>query len=446
MRKCNLVGTKSFEEVIEKIKTYSKNCPMPWIYGRGWDQNDWEEKNFPNRKILDSLFPNTPVFLKRIDGHAALVNQKVLDLAKINSQTKINGGDIEIKNNRCTGILVDNAMDLVEKIIPHISDSLFRIYLRKADSICTSQGLTMVHDCGISERTANILDEEQKKGNVKLDLFALLNDDSTYYESWIKRGVYKTDKLIIGGFKVYTDGALGSRGACLLQPYSDKKNHFGFLLNSLNHFNYLAEKLSKTNLQMCTHAIGDSANRVIMDVYSKVLKPSSDKRWRIEHCQVVHTNDLEKFRKYKIIPSVQPTHATSDMYWAEERLGKERIKNAYAYKDLLKASGILALGTDFPVEEICPLKTFYASAVRKDVKGFPEKGFQIENSLSRIETLKGMTIWGARASFTEKETGSLEKNKKANFIILDKNLLECPEEEILNAKILETFIDGKKVF
>ena len=222
---------------------------------------------------------------------------------------------------------------------------------------------------------------------------------------------------------MYTDGALGSRGACLLQPYSDKKNHFGFLLNSLNHFNYLAEKLSKTNLQMCTHAIGDSANRVIMDVYSKVLKPSSDKRWRIEHCQVVHTNDLEKFRKYKIIPSVQPTHATSDMYWAEERLGKERIKNAYAYKDLLKASGILALGTDFPVEEICPLKTFYASAVRKDVKGFPEKGFQIENSLSRIETLKGMTIWGARASFTEKETGSLEKNKKAK-ILLFWNLLK----------------------
>jgi predicted amidohydrolase YtcJ len=444
--KCELTGTSSFEEIIEKLKTYAATSKTKWIYGRGWDQNDWTVKEFPGKQKLDELFPDRPVFLKRVDGHAALVNQKALDIAGINETTKIDGGSIELKDGKPTGILVDNAMDIAENKVPQISDSLARAYFMQAQQECFSYGLTGVHDCGISEHTIDLVDAEQKAGRLKMKIFALLTDSAQYYERWIKKGIYKTDRLHVGGFKVYADGALGSRGACLLEPYSDKPGWSGFLLNTTAHFKKIANDLIDTKFQMCTHAIGDSGNRIILNIYASVLKGKNDKRWRVEHAQVVDQNDFSTFGNNNIIPSVQPTHATSDMYWAATRLGAVRVKTAYAYKQLMNENGWLPLGTDFPVEYIDPFKTFYAAVARMDSKNFPPGGFQLENALTRKEALMGMTIWAAKAAFEENEKGSLEPGKAADFIILDNDLIKCPVNNILKTKVTATFINGEKVF
>lgn len=446
MWKCNLVGTKSFAEIVEKITDYSKHAPMEWIYGRGWDQNDWVNKEFPDKAVLDSLFPNRPVFLKRIDGHAALVNQKALDIAGITPSTTINGGSIEVSNGKLTGILIDNAMDLVDTKIPTISDSLAKKYLDAAQQMCFGYGLTGVHDCGISEHIVDLVDAEQRAGKLKMKIFALLSDSARYYDKWIEKGPYITNLLHIGGFKVYADGALGSRGACLLEDYSDKPGWKGFLLSDTSYFKAIAAKLAHSSLQMCTHAIGDSGNREILHIYAEVLKGKNDRRWRIEHAQVINDADFNLFGNFNIIPSVQPTHATSDMYWAETRLGKKRVKGAYAYRQLLEQNGWMPLGTDFPVEYIDPLKTFYAAAVRKDSKGYPAGGFQSENALSREQTLRGMTIWAAKAAFEEKEKGSLEAGKAADFIIIDKDIMHCNDADILGINVLATYINAEEVF
>lgn len=445
MWKCSLVGTTSFEEIIEKVKTYSKETPTEWIYGRGWDQNDWQVKEFPDKKLLDSLFPGRPVFLKRIDGHAALVNQKALDIAGITIATKVNGGSVEVKDGMLTGILIDNAMDIVDNKIPLLSDSLARKYFLKAQQLCFAVGLTGVHDCGVGEHTIEMVGEEQKKGNLKMKIFALLADSVQYYDRWISKGPYKTERLHVGGFKLYADGALGSRGAALLEDYTDKPGWKGFLLSDTSYFTKMANKLAGSKFQMCTHAIGDSGNRQILNTYAAVLKVRNDRRWRIEHAQVVNEDDFHLFADYNIIPSVQPTHATSDMYWAGERVGQQRIGNAYAYKRLLATNGWMPLGTDFPVEDISPFKTFFAAVIRKDAKDFPADGYQMENAISREDALRGMTIWVAKAAFEENEKGSLEKGKMADFIILDQDIIACQPGDILKTTVLATYINGEKV-
>ena len=444
--KCELWGTKSWDEVISRITEYSKNAPMEWLYGRSWDQNDWPIKEFPNKEKLDQLFPNRPVYLKRIDGHAAIANQKALDIAGIDLNTKLNGGEIEQKNGKLTGVLIDNAMLLVEKHLPQISDEMAINYFGELQKECFSYGLTSLHDCGITEHTLSLLEKAQSQNKLQMKIFALLEDNPNYYDRWVKKGRYTNKNITVGGFKVYSDGALGSRGACLIHDYSDKKDWKGFLLSERKHFENLAKKLKNSDLQMCTHAIGDSANRTILQIYGDVLGIKNNRRWRIEHAQIVDKNDFNLFAKYSIIPSVQPTHATSDMYWAEERLGKERLKYSYAYEDLLKQNGWLPLGTDFPVEEINPFKTFLAAVARKDSKNFPANGFQKENALTREQTIRGMTIWAAKAAFQENELGSLEVGKSADFIILNQNLMTVPETEILNTKVLETYSNGKAVF
>ncbi|NOU39544.1 MAG: amidohydrolase [Ferruginibacter sp.] len=446
MWKCDLTGTKSFAEIIDKIKTYSKNAPMQWLYGRGWDQNDWKVKQFPNKEILDNLFPDRPVFIKRIDGHAALLNQKALELSGITINTKINGGEIEIKNGKLTGILIDKAMDFAEKAIPTIDDTLAKKYYLDAQNYCFAAGLTGVHDCGINEHTVSLIQDAQQNNGLKMKIFALLTDDTTYYDKWIKKGPLKTERLHVGGFKFYADGALGSRGACMLHDYEDKKNWKGFLLETETHFKTAANLLANSNLQMCTHAIGDSGNRTILKIYADALKGKNNKRWRIEHAQVIDASDFHYFTDYNIIPSVQPTHATSDMYWAQERVGATQIKTSYAYKQLLQTNFWMPLGTDFPVEYIEPIKTFYAAVTRQDGKGFPANGFQIENALTRKETIYGMTIWAAKAAFEENEKGSIEVGKAADFIMLDTDLITCDKSKILSTKILSTWINGEIVF
>jgi len=313
-------------------------------------------------------------------------------------------------------------------------------------SRCFAYGLTGVHDCGVSEKTIQQVDEMQKTGQLKMKIVAYLSDSASYYDKWIKKGPYVTDNLRVAGFKLYSDGALGSRGACLLHDYIDKAGWKGFLLSKKSYFEEIANKLSGSAMQMCTHAIGDSGNRTILSIYANVLKGKNDKRWRIEHAQVVNKSDRHLFGENNIVASVQPTHATSDMYWAEDRLGENRIKDAYAYKDLLNENGWMPLGTDFPVEDINPFKTFYAAVVRKDAKGFPAQGFQIENALSRQEAIRGMTIWAAKAAFEESRRGSLEKNKAADFIILDKDLMQCTPEEILKIKVKATYVNGDRVY
>lgn len=444
--KCELWGTKSWDEVITRISEYAKTAPKEWLYGRSWDQNDWAVKEFPNKEKLDQLFPNRPVYLKRIDGHAAVANQKALDIAGVTKDSKILGGEIEVKNGKLTGILVDNAMLLVEKHIPEIEDREAIQYFSDLQKECFSYGLTSLHDCGITERTLDRLEKAQSQGKLQMKIFALLEDNPAYYDRWIKRGRYTNKNITVGGFKVYSDGALGSRGACLIHDYSDKKGWKGFLLSERTHFENLAKKLKNSNLQMATHAIGDSANRTILQIYGDVLGGKNDRRWRIEHAQIIEKNDFDLFGKYSIIPSVQPTHATSDMYWAEDRLGKDRLKYSYAYEDLLKQNGWLPLGTDFPVEEISPLKTFYAAVARKDSKHYPDNGFQKENALTREQAIRGMTIWAAKSAFQENEIGSLELGKSADFIIVDQDLMTVAEDQILDTKVLETFSNGKKVF
>lgn len=446
LQTANLNGTDSWQSVIDTLVSFSKTHTEGWLMGRGWDQNDWAVKEFPNNELLNKLFPDRPVVLMRVDGHAAIANKKALDLAGIKPGLTITGGSIEVINGKLTGILLDNAIGYGSKSVPPATLQQSKQSLLEAQRNCFAVGLTTINDCGLDYEVADLINEMQRNGELKMRLYVLLSDAKRNYDYLFAKGKIKTDRLHIQGFKVYGDGALGSRGACLLQPYTDKPDTNGFLLSSPSHFDSVANIIYAKGFQMCTHAIGDSGNRTILNTYGKYLKEKNDRRWRIEHAQVVNKEDFGLFGKYSIIPSVQPTHATSDMYWAEQRLGPERIKGAYAYNDLLHENGWVALGTDFPVEDISPFKTFYAAVARKDAKGWPANGYQKENALSREATLRGMTIWAAKASFEEQEKGSLERGKLADFIILDQDLMKVEEGKMLQTKVQRTYLNGEKVF
>ena len=449
LQQVDLVGTRSWDEVIQKVEHFKKEKniqPGEWILGRGWDQNDWKVEKFPTKNELDKHFPENPVLLTRIDGHGAIANQKAIDIAGIKPGQKISGGDIETVKGMLTGIFIDNAISLVRRKVPPLTSAKMKQALLDAQQKCFTVGLTTIDECGMNFSDVYFIDDLQKKGELKMRMYIMLSDAKMNYDFLFAKGKIKTDRLNVRSFKVYADGALGSRGACLLQPYSDRAGWSGFLLSSPQHFDSVANIIYTKGFQMCTHAIGDSGNRIMLNIYAKYLKNKNDLRWRIEHAQVINENDFRLFGDFNIIPSVQPTHATSDMYWAGDRLGKERVKGAYAYKQLLDQNGWIPLGTDFPVEDISPFKTFYAAVFRKDAKGFPKGGYQIENALSREETLKGMTIWAAKANFEENEKGSLEPGKFADFIILDKDLMNAQPAEILKMSVWMTFLNGEKVF
>jgi predicted amidohydrolase YtcJ len=447
LQKLDLVGTNSWEEILEKCKHRDRELGADeWLVGRGWDQNDWQVKNFPSNEKLNELFPDRPVYLTRIDGHAAIANAKALELAEVKPGDDIEGGTFETKNGKLTGVLIDNAMNTVAGVIPQADKQQLEEALSVAQKNCFAVGLTTIVDAGLDHETIELIDTLQKEGKLKMRIFAMLSDSKKNYD-WLKtRGKIKTDFLNVRAFKVYGDGALGSRGACLLQDYSDRPGWRGFLLSSIAHFDSVAKVIAENEWQMCTHAIGDSGNRTMLTIYSKYLKGKNDKRWRIEHAQVINRDDFHYFGDNNIIPSVQPTHATSDMYWAGQRLGLVRVKGAYAYRQLLGQNGWIALGTDFPVEDISTFKTFFAAVARKDAKGFPEGGFQTEDALSREQTFRGMTIWAAKANFEEQEKGSLEKGKTADFIILDKDIMQTSENELLGIQTLKTFVGGQLVY
>lgn len=444
LQKVDLRGTTSFDEVMKRVLDYQNERQAEFIIGRGWDQNDWEDKKFPNKKLLDALFPDTPVALTRIDGHAMLCNQAALDLANITKETKIDGGEIIIEDGELTGVLIDNPMELVEAIFPKPNRELQINALLDAQNICTNLGLTTVSDAGLHREVIELMDSLQQTGDLHMRVYAMVSNTKDNLDYYLTKGKIKTDQLNVQSVKVYADGALGSRGAALKAPYSDKDHHFGAMVIGLEDFKALASRIEAANYQMNTHAIGDSANRFVLKTYEKTLQGETDRRWRVEHAQIITDNDFELFKNENIIPSIQPTHATSDMYWAEDRLGAERIKGAYAYKTLLNASGKVALGTDFPVEQVSPFLTFYAAVSRQDVKGYPEGGFNLQDGLSREETLKGMTIWAAYANFEEDEKGSIEVGKFADFIILDQDIMTTDVKNIPNIKVEQTYIGGVK--
>jgi len=440
----DLTATKSWEEVLDRLKTYANTHKEGWLLGRGWDQNDWSTKQFPNSQKLDELFPDRPVLLTRVDGHAAISNGKAMK--GIKPGVTLTGGEVETRDGKLTGIFIDNAIGLVSSRVPDETRQQKRAALLNAQAKCFAVGLTTIDDCGLQYEDVEMIEALQKSNQLKMRLYVMLSDRGNNYDAIFKRGMIKTDRLNVRSFKVYVDGALGSRGACLIEPYHDKPESHGFLLSKIAHFDEVAATIYKHGFQMCTHAIGDSGNRVMLNTYAKYLKGKNDLRWRIEHAQVVNAKDFSLFGDNSIVPSVQPTHATSDMYWAGDRLGKERVKGAYAYKQLLEQNGWIPLGTDFPVEDISPFKTFYAAAIRKDANGWPEAGYQMENALTRQETIRGMTIWAAKANFEEQEKGSLEKGKFADFIILDGDLMQMDAGKILQTQVLKTFVNGKVVY
>ncbi len=442
----DLVGTTSWNDVLQRLQTFSKTHTGTWLLGRGWDQNDWAEKEFPTKAALDSLFPGRPGRLERVDGHAAIANSKALALAGVAAGRQLPGGTVEVIQGALTGVLIDNAVDLVSAKIPPPTPAQLAAALGAAQAACFAAGLTTVDDCGLPFETILALDSLQKSGFLKMRMYAMLSDAASNYSFAKAHGKIKTPYLSVRAFKVYADGALGSRGACLLQPYSDKPGWYGFLLSAPQHFDSVAQVIDDLDFQMCTHAIGDSGNRTMLNIYAKYLHGKNDKRWRIEHAQVVNAADFNLFGENSIVPSVQPTHATSDMYWAQKRLGAAREKGAYAYKQLLAQNGWLPLGTDFPVEAISPLKTFYAAVFRQDSTGFPHGGFQAENALTRTQALRGITTWAAKSNFEEDEKGSLEKGKWADFVLLDTDLLQAAPKAVLHARVLATYSAGKVVY
>ena len=440
----DLVGTKSFDEILFKLKSQSVENKTV-IKARGWDQNDWDIKEFPNKDQLDVLFPNTPVVLERIDGHAYLVNQKALDMAQISTATKSNNGTLLKKNGKLTGVLIDGPMSLIDNVIPELSKTEKIQALLDAEKICFKNGLTTVDDAGLSKEIILLIDSLQNKKDLKMRIYAMISNSEKNLDYFLNRKPIKTEKLNVRSVKVYGDGALGSRGATLKFHYHNDKKSYGKLVTDPESLKKLASRIADANFQMNTHAIGDSTVKLLLNTYSKVLEKKVDPRWRIEHSQIIDLQDMEGFSN-KILPSVQPTHATSDMYWAEDRVGPSRIDGAYSYKALLNESNVIGLGTDFPVEKVNPFHTFYAAVARKDLSGYPDEGFQFQNALSREETLKGMTIWAAYLNFEEGEKGSIEKNKFADFIIVDRDIMKVDIKKAANTTVLKTYLSGELVY
>lgn len=434
----DLTGCKSFDEVIERLAKHDENNTSEWLLGRGWDQNLWDIKEFPDNTKLHKRFPNKNVLITRIDGHAVLVTSNILEIIGLNEKSKVDGGKILLNEiGKPSGILLDNAADIAKAIVPPLDNTQKINALKIAQRDCFALGLTGVTDAGLDIRSIALIDSLQQNGIVKMKINAMVNPDDETMDYFMKFGVIDKERLTIRSVKIYADGALGSRGAKLLEPYSDATETSGLLLENDDFYHHVCEKAYNAGYQVCCHAIGDGGVRMILNEYSQYLKGKNDLRWRVEHSQVVNPHDFAYYKEYSIIPSVQATHCTSDMLWAEDRLGFERVQYAYAYKTLLDQNGWLVNGTDFPIEQISPLLTFYASVARKVL---------VSNRLSREEALKSMTIWAAKGYFAESRKGSIENGKEADFVILDNDIMTIEDEKIPEVKVINTFINGELVF
>ncbi|KRP05187.1 MAG: hypothetical protein ABR94_03945, partial [Sphingobacteriales bacterium BACL12 MAG-120802-bin5] len=441
-----LTGLTSFEAVLNAVKQHDPATTGGWLLGRGWDQNLWEGAQFPDCKALDSLYPNIPVYLIRVDGHAALANTKALEMAGIFAGMEVQGGRVVAHGDKCTGLLIDNAMEPIKNILPEKDPEFLAQALQRAQQECLRHGLTSVQDAGLKDYQLAALKTAKASGSLPIRVNAMISATANGLYSLLEEGPYISDDLTIRSVKVYGDGALGSRGAALLEPYSDDPENSGLLMFTEDSLLALAKACDAAGFQVCVHAIGDAANRQVLDVYEQVLQGANNKRWRIEHCQIIHPDDMSRFGSLSVLPSVQTTHATSDMFWADERLGQERIKTAYPYKELMLQNGVLVNGTDFPVEQISPMLTFFSAVARTNTAMQPFGGFQMENALDRIAALRSMTIWPAYASFEEDKKGSIEVGKFADLIILDADIMSVRLPEVPRIKVLATMIGGQWLY
>lgn len=437
----NCKGVSSWDSVISLVTQFAKTNPKGWILGRGWDQSLFQNKSFPNNKKLNQLFPKRPVLLRRVDGHAAIANQAALDLAGITLDTKIEGGEVEVLDQQLTGFLVDNAVDRIMEAIPLESNEQVAQYLLKAQELCLNVGLTSITDAGLSPQVLKVADSLYQSGKLKIRLNAMISATPAGLEFAKTYGPIEKERFRVKSFKIYGDGALGSRGALLKRPYCDRKDHSGLLLTPIDSILKYCKWAYQHDYQICTHAIGDSANRLLLDIYSE-FTADKDLRWRIEHAQIVNPSDIALFGRYNVIPSVQPTHATSDMRWAEDRLCEERMPGAYAYQSLMRSLGWIALGTDFPIEDYDPKYTFFAAVYRKNLQG---DTFLPNESLAKKETLMGMTSWAARAQFAEHKIGSLAPGMDADFIILSDDWFSINAEDVLKSYVNEVYIQGVRI-
>lgn len=441
--KVDLVGITTKKECLDRILAFAQNHPeAQWITGRGWDHSLWNNE-FPTFSDLDGLGIDKPIFLKRIDGHSAWLNSKAMTLANL-AENENEAGFISIQSEgKHIGIVQEKFLDYLDEQVPNFSDKEVMTALIRAEQKIFESGLTAVTDAGLSKKDILLLNEAYNTGLISIPVYVMANPDNETL-TWLEQKPELNNKISCTSVKMYADGSLGSRSACLKSAYSDDAHNHGVLRTSFEEMESLAKRCFLNNWQLNSHCIGDSAAKVVLNLYANTLGGSNDNRWRIEHSQVVEPSDLDYYSKYNIIPSVQPTHATSDMRWAEDRLSETRIKNAYNYKDLLACNGIIALGTDFPVEDISPLKTFYSSVFRQQpFTQIPENGFLMESALSESETLRGMTLYAAIANQWENEFGSLDSGKIANITVLSQKITGT---EWKNPLVRQTIIGGKIMF
>ncbi|MEI6312883.1 MAG: amidohydrolase [Bacteroidota bacterium] len=440
-----LYETRSFEEVLERCATFQQTNNSLWLLGRGWNQNDWTNKELPNKKILDQLFPDIPVLLIRIDSHVGLLNQKAIELTQVIQAHFIEEKQVELKEGIATGIIYDKALyHVLEFVKPDAATK--SLYIQKATDICLSHGLTSVGDAFMTYEDFEVYKQLNELNQLRIQVYGMMVPSKENKAYLVAHGVYKNQLLHINATKHFADGALGSRGAALIEPYSDAPDNTGMLLETDAYWIEEAQFCIDHQLQMITHAIGDAANKRIIQLYKKFLSKQSTNRWRIEHMQMLDEEDIQDIKEYQIVPSIQSTHGTSDYTWAINRIGPARMKKSYRVKDLLDACGYIVNGSDFPIEKANPLRGFYASITRQSDEGLPEGGFDPSQKISREAALKSMTIWAAYAQFEEAEKGSLEVGKNADFVMLDTDLMNCDEGQILKSKVLMTIVKGENKY
>ncbi|WP_338792520.1 amidohydrolase [Bernardetia sp. MNP-M8] len=466
LEEADVSKAKSLEEVITILQQYREANPdKKWIKGYGWNQNNWSPAILPTKEKLDEAFPDIPVFLKRIDEHVALVNQKALSEARINQYSRMpKGGTLGVYETKgeqgklnkeqglkgLNGLLYETAINLATDKMPTLTEEEMKRAFQGAEKVCFQNGVTSVGDALMDKKMFELLDSMHREKSLKLRIYAMIDPTEENQDYFLDKGTIKTDRLHAGALKLFADGTLGSYGAAMLEAYSDSASMYGAMWRSTDEYRQLIKKFADKGFQVNTHCIGDSANRIFLDLYGEFLgteeNKNKDLRWRIEHAQVVHHDDLKKFKKFKIIPSVQPTHAISDMPWVETRLGRVRMGHAYAYRELYEQNNRIAFGTDFPIEAVNPFATFHAAVARQDGLGNPKEGFQIENAVTREVALKAMTIWAAHAAFEENEKGSIEAGKFADFILIDTDIMKTDNRLLRNTHVLQTYVNGEMVY
>ena len=454
LRTVDLVGTRSYEEVVARVAERAKTArPGEWIRGRGWDQNDWADTRFPAHEALSRAVPNNPVYLTRVDGHAALVNAKALELAGVTRATPDPAGGRFIRDSSGapTGVLIDGAQGVVGRVVPAPSATELREQTLAAIAELNRWGLTGIHDAGVGPEGIAVYDALAREGRYSLRNYVMIRSNDSVLDAFMRRGrqlALYDGRLWIRSIKLVADGALGSRGAALLEPYADDPGNTGLITTPPERIKSVAVRALKAGFQLNVHAIGDRANRMVLDQYEAALKevPVADHRFRIEHAQILHHDDIPRFAELDVIPSMQGSHQTSDMYWVPARLGWSRSEGAYAWRSLLNTGVVIPNGSDLPVESPNPLLSFHAFVTRQDGDGYPAGGWFPAQRATREEALLSMTVWPAYAAFMENESGTLTAGKYADFVVFDRDIMTVAPEEILKASVVMTVLGGKAVY